>query len=54
MKNVVQVAIFNSVRVIFYKKVRRLKLAKGPKFGENAFFFVFEKQPGGEGKKEIA
>ena len=38
MKNVVQVALDRSVRVIFYQKVRRLELPKTSKMGRKREF----------------
>ena len=39
MKNVVQVALDRSVRVIFYQKVRRLELPKTSKMGRKREFW---------------
>ena len=38
MKNVVQVALDRSVRVMFYQKVRRLELPKTSKMGQKREF----------------
>ena len=46
IKNAAQVGIYRSLKFIFYRKRRRLGLAKQSKVVRNHNFHVFQNQPG--------